>query len=166
MKSGQVQKMKAPMRSTASESRMVTRHCGLERAEHSAENVLASGHNGQKGGINSGVLQHRSVDAVHKVLHILSSLEGISLYSVFNMGIKSHSKGETLPSVHVDQNTVLYHKCVKLLVSMEKKKNSINRAKQEYHEGMNSSQPGHRTDGSLKPPSKKWYASIDFFFFT
>lgn len=27
---------------------------------------------------------------------------------------------------------------------------------------MNSSQPGHRTDGSLKPPSKKWYASIDF----
>lgn len=69
------------------------------------------------------------MDAVHKGLHILSSLEGISLFSVFNMGIKGHSKGETLSSVHVDQNTVLYHKCVKLLVSMEKKKNSINRAK-------------------------------------
>lgn len=67
------------------------------------------------------------MDAAHKVLHILSSLEGISLYSVFNMEIKSYSKGEalSLPSVHVDQNTVLYHKCVKLLVSMEKKKKSI-----------------------------------------
>lgn len=46
MKSGQVQKMKAPMSSIASESRMVTRYYGLERAEHDAENVLFSGHNG------------------------------------------------------------------------------------------------------------------------
>lgn len=84
--------MKAPMSSIASESRMVTRYYGLERAEHGAENVLFSGHNGKKGGINSGVLQHRSVNAAHKVLHILSSLEEISLYSVFNKEIKSYSR--------------------------------------------------------------------------
>lgn len=45
------------------------------------------------------------------------------------MEIKGYSNEEalSLPGVHMDQNTVLYNKYVKLLVSMEKKKNSINR---------------------------------------
>lgn len=73
--------MKAPMKSVAAERRIVSTDCGLDRAEHGAENVLASGHNdsGEKGGVHSGVLQHSHVDAAHKVLHISSSLQGISL---------------------------------------------------------------------------------------